>query len=277
VADGVRWDKYAVKFVTAGEVFSEEWRSLMCERLGTLEPAMASASLYGTADGGVLAAETPLSIQVRRFLSQNPAAASELFGQTRLPTLCQYDPLHRAFEVEQGELLFSGDGGVPLVRYQILDQGGIFEFHDLMERLKDYGFDASPGLAGAREQPFVFVFGRSRFATSFYGANVYPENVAPGLERREIAPWVTGKFVVGVFETAEQDRFLEVVVELGAGVDAQATLADSIAVSIQTELERVNSEFLNYVPAHKRRPRIQLLALGTPSHFPAGVKHRYTR
>ena len=32
LAQGVEWSKYQLKFVFAGEVFSEEWRSLLCER-----------------------------------------------------------------------------------------------------------------------------------------------------------------------------------------------------------------------------------------------------
>src|SRR5437764_3602606 len=105
----------------AGEVFSEEWRSLVGERVGSDNPCYNSASLYGTADAGVLANETPLSICIRRFLSAHPQAASKLFGESRLPTLAQYDPLSRFFEVQDRTLLFSGDNGVPLVRYNILD------------------------------------------------------------------------------------------------------------------------------------------------------------
>lgn len=38
----------------ADEVFSEEWRDLVCERMGGSDPCRGSASLYGTADAGVL-------------------------------------------------------------------------------------------------------------------------------------------------------------------------------------------------------------------------------
>lgn len=52
-AEGVDWRSMNLKLVTAGEVFSEEWRSLVCERTGATEPAQDTASLYGTADAGV--------------------------------------------------------------------------------------------------------------------------------------------------------------------------------------------------------------------------------
>jgi phenylacetate-CoA ligase len=280
VAEGVDWSAYRVRLVTAGEVFSEAWRDLVCERLGAIDPVRHTASLYGTADGGVLANETPLSITIRRFLAQTPGAARELFGEARLPSLCQFDPLHRFFEGVDGELLFSGDGGVPLVRYRILDRGGVVPYQSMLSFLADHGrgaFEKELAPHERRDLPFVFVFGRSGFALSFYGANVYPENVAVGLEQALIAQHVTGKFVMQLRRTPDQDTLLEVIVELAPGHEAHSELANAVARSIQTQLERINSEFANYVPAERRRPEIRLLPAGDPEYFPVGVKHSYAR
>jgi phenylacetate-CoA ligase len=273
--------------VTAGEVFSEEWRSLVCERLGGQDPATSTASLYGTADGGVLANETPLSIRVRRALAENPGAARELFGEARLPTLCQYEPFHRYFECEadrggplgaRGDLVFSGDGGVPLVRYKILDAGGVVPYAKMREFLAGSGLEqAAAGVGPLRELPFVYVFGRSSFALSFYGANLYPENVAIALERPALARFVTGKFVMQIAESAARDPELRIFVELAANTAASAELERDLGTAIRAELERVNSEFLAYAPESRRTPNVTLLPLGHPDYFPAGVKHRYTR
>src|SRR5689334_23132954 len=92
LAAGVDWTKYSIKLVLAGEVFSEEWRDLVGQRAGLADVCTDSASLYGTADAGVLGNETPLSVGIRRFLAGRPDAARELFGASRLPTLVQYDP-----------------------------------------------------------------------------------------------------------------------------------------------------------------------------------------
>ena len=81
----------------AGEVLSEEWRSLIGQRIGSVSPCFDSSSLYGTADGGVLGNETPFSIAIRRWLAEHPDAARVLFGESRLPTLVQYDPASRFF------------------------------------------------------------------------------------------------------------------------------------------------------------------------------------
>jgi phenylacetate-CoA ligase len=285
LAQGISWPQYRVKLVMAGEVFSEEWRSLVGERLGSRDVCYDSASLYGTADAGVLGNETPLSIAIRRWLSNHPDVARELFGESRLPTLVQYDPMSRFFEVQDGTLLFSGDNGIPLIRYHISDQGGIFSYEQMLTFLASQGFDpiqsltaSSPNeVRGNRPLPFVYVFGRSHFTVSYFGANIHPENVTVGLEQSPICDWVTGKFVMQVKEDGDRNRFLAIAVELAPGVAATGEKEQAIAHQITHHLCRLNSEFANYVPEANQTPQISLLPTGDPDYFPIGVKHRYTR
>lgn len=280
---GIEWSRYQIKLVMAGEVISESWRSLVGDRVGSTQPCYDSASLYGTADAGVLGNETPLSICIRRFLAEHPDAARTLFGESRLPTLVQYDPLSRFFEVlPDGTLLFSGDNGVPLIRYHIADTGGIIPYAEMLQFLAEQDFDPiatlkDEGVRGVHDLPFVYVFGRSQFIVSYFGANIYPENVTVGLEQPRIRDWVTGKFVLQVQSDADQNSFLSVVVELAPGVVADAEKQQAIAASIQTHLKRLNSEFANYVPTKYQLPQVTLLPMGDPEYFPVGVKHRYTR
>ncbi len=280
ISQGINWPQYAIKLVLAGEVFSEEWRTLVGERMGSEHPCYDFASLYGTADAGVLGNETPLSITIRRFLADHPEAARSLFGESRLPTLLQYDPFSRFFETHEGTLLFSGDNGIPLVRYHIADTGGMLPYESMLQFLASWGFNPLETLRARSRSyplPFVYVFGRSDFTVSYFGANIYPENVTVGLEQPLIQDWVTGKFVLQVQEDADQNRFLEVVVELAPGVEASEQRQQSIAASIQSQLLRLNSEFANYVPAEYQKPQVILSATGDPEYFPVGVKHRYTR
>jgi phenylacetate-CoA ligase len=279
VTQGLEWKRYKVKMILAGEVFSEEWRNLVCERLGAGDPGSATASLYGTADAGVLANETPLSISLRRFFGEHPEAARTVFGESRLPTLVQYDPCSRYFETHQDTLVVSADSGVPLVRYHIADKGGIFGYDELLQRVRDLGGDPLTGLDehGVAPLPFVYLFGRADFTVSYFGANVYPENISVGLEQPDIRNWVSGKFVLHVVENAERDKELHVIVETSPGIEPAANLAEVIGASIRSQLLRLNSEFANYVPAAYQAPRITLRPSGDPEYFPAGVKHRYTK
>jgi phenylacetate-CoA ligase len=282
VAEGLDWATLRPKLVMAGEVFSEEWRSLVGQRTGSSQPLFDSASLYGTADAGVLGNETPLSICIRRFLAEHPEAARALFGESRLPTLMQYDPRVRFFEVLNGTLLFTGDNGAPLIRYHIADSGGLIGYDEMLRLLAEQGFDPVAEVhrgsdRGARRLPFAFVFGRADFTISYFGANVYPENVTVGLEQSPIDQWVTGKFVMQTREDADQNSYLSIVVELAPGVSAESASADRIAESIHHHLLRLNSEFANYVPHDRQRPLVELRAIGDAEYFPLGVKHRYTR
>jgi phenylacetate-CoA ligase len=281
-AAGIDWRPLSVKLVLAGEVFSEEWRALVGGRLGCTQPLYDSAALYGTADAGVLGNETPLSIAIHRFLAREPDAARALFGESRLPTLVQYDPRARFFETVDGTLLFTGDNGVPLIRYDIADRGGLVLYDEMIRFLAERGYDphgelADQGWRGLRRLPFAYVFGRADFTVSFFGANIFPENVTVGLEQPPVAALLTGKFVLQAIEGLSDEPHLAITVELAAGVAATAELEEAIAGSIVAALLRLNSEFAHYVPAEHRRPRVVLVPAGDPEWFPAGVKHRYTR
>ena len=279
----ITWDKFNVRLVTAGEVFSETWRDLVLERLDQDEGLNSIASLYGTADAGVLGNETPLSVAIRRFLSEKPEAAKALFGEERLPTLCQYDPTSRYFEVvEGGTLAFSGDNGAPLIRYHIADQGGIYSFEAMRAKLADYQFDAETavaqgGLVRARRLPFVYVFGRANFTLSFFGANVFPETISLALEKPNLSRWTTGKFVMEVKEgLADRPRFT-VAIELADKEGADPTRIDLAEREILDTLLAHNSEYANYVSKDDQRPVVTLWSKGHPDYFPVGVKHRYSR
>ena len=282
IAEGIDWTAYNPKLVFAGEVFSEEWRSLVLKRIGSTSPCYDSASLYGTADGGVLGNETPLSIAIRRWFSVHPEAARNLFGESRLPTLVQYDPASRFFELHDDTLVVSGENSVPLLRYHIADKGGLVSFEDMWAFLNNHGVHslAELGLDNSsqtRSLPFVFVFGRADFTVSYYGANIYPENVTVGLEQPEFTSWISGKFVLETRETDNSDKYLHIAVELLPAIQATIKLSEKIAESVKTQLLRLNSEFANYTPAERQLPQITLYSFADSDYFPVGVKHRYTR
>jgi phenylacetate-CoA ligase len=129
----------------------------------------------------------------------------------------------------------------------------------------------------SRNLPFVFVFGRADFTVSYYGANIYPENVTVGLEQPEIMAWVTGKFVLETLETKDGDTALHIAVELLPGIAPDVSMVRVISTSIQAQLLRLNSEFANYTPAERQLPWITLHTFADAEYFPVGVKHRYTR
>lgn len=283
IARGIDWKKFDNKLVMAGEVISEEWRSLISERLGIKDEALSFSSLYGTADAGVLGNETPLTIKIRKFFAKHPELSKKIFGQSRLPTLCQYDPFSRYFEVHEGTLLFTGDSGIPLIRYHIADNGGVYSFDEMISILNKEGYDVLseikneyPGLK-VRNLPFVYVFGRSMFTLSYFGANIYPENISIGLEAEAINKFVTGKYVMQILEDENRNLHFKITVELALGIEPYEDLRMAIGNSILESILRINSEYKNYVPKEYRMPVIELRKTGDAEYFPVGVKHRYVR
>lgn len=280
-ADGIDWSPFDVRLVLAGEVFSETWRDLVLDRLGQPDRLGGAASLYGTADAGVLGNETPLSVAIRRFLSENDDAARAIFGEERLPTLCQYDACQRYFEAIDGTLAFSGDNGVPLLRYHIADSGGVHSFDEMLTLLRDFEIDPVFQVDRSgfkiRRQPFVHVFGRANFTVSYFGANIFPETLSLALEHPAINGWTTGKFVMQVKEgLADRPKFT-VAIELADGAEANAERVELASRTILDTLRHHNSEFANYVPLENQVPEITLWRKGHPDYFPVGVKHRYSR
>ncbi|KAJ3230328.1 hypothetical protein HDU81_004599 [Chytriomyces hyalinus] len=280
-AQGIRWSEYSMKFVFAGEVFSEEWRTLISARAGVKNLLQDVVSIYGTADAGVLANETPLSALIRAKLASKPDVARVLFKKDRIPSLMQYDPLSRYFEVEpesgtlvittmpHADVVVPSFVSMPLLRYSIGDAGGLIGFDEMMEFMKvNTGLDAVSEVEGAglviRKLPFVWVFGRAFWTVSLYGANVYVENVMAGLEQEHVHSLVTGKFVLDVSDDPDNVRLL-IQVELAAknsslaaGDESQRESADAVSMilarSILGELRKLNSEFAHYVPDDKQLP-----------------------
>ena len=274
IAQGVPWSSFNLKMIFAGEVFSEEWRALVASRSGIQDPLTSMVSIYGTADAGVLACETPLSARIRKWISSYPQLCLELFGKNRMPSLMQYDPNVRYMEIDknEGTLAFttipctfasqckmSDTITAPLIRYSIGDAGGLLSFENMMQFIKtkssalSISFDPIAETLntthdrGCRPSPFVFVFGRAFWSVSLYGANVWVDQVMVGLERPHINQQVTGKFVLATTNDDLGDTRLHVIVELAPNVTRNDNLILSISESIMEELKRVNSEFCNYV------------------------------
>lgn len=295
LAAGVPWPSYDLGLVLAGEVYSEEWRALVAHRGGVQRSHQRIVSLYGTADAGVIAAESTLSACIRTWLAAHPQHVQELFGAERLPTLCQYDPANRLLDrhPEDGSLVVTcltpaalaaphiepAAAGPPVLKYGIGDAGGILSYEGmrafLIERGMDFEAAAQTG-SRVRRLPFVWVFGRAFWCVSVYGANVFVENIMSGMEKLDVAELVSGKFVLLVEEDSNLDKQLLVRVECAQSSAPADHIAAAVSESITAELLRLNSEYAHYVPRDRQAVKVLLHPFGDPKWFPVGVKHRYT-
>jgi phenylacetate-CoA ligase len=174
-------------------------------------------------------------------------------------------------------------GPPPLLRYHIHDRGGIMSYAALSEFVRSRGYSVPLDVAAAqveRRLPFAWVFGREHWAVSLYGANVFVDQVMVALELSSVADAVTGKFILDIETDEDANPRLCLDVECAPSqspTNHSEGLISQIQQGVLEELLRVNSEYANYVPAHSQTPVVKLHPHGTPSHFPVGVKHKWTR
>jgi phenylacetate-CoA ligase len=279
---GVDWSQLKTRLLLSSEAFSEEWRDYTLELVGSHDPYHDSSSIYGSADAGIFGIETPLSVLIRRLYNQAPELRQAVFGTDILPTIVQYDPKRRYFEQVNGELVFTSNAGLPLIRYNTLDTGGVMSLHDaiapikaqVLSLAKDHGIEIDDW-----QRPCLYVNGRKLFVVTIYGANIYPENIKAGLLDPLIRSWVTGKFTMATKNYSDMDQYFEINVELAHDSAASSERQHVIERAIIGALRTLNAEFhkLETVIGDKAHPKVRLVPFGDPDYFAAGAKHKWIR
>lgn len=273
-----------VMLLFAAEAFTEPFRDYMAEKAGLANPLTDAINIYGTADLGAMAFETPLSILARRLATKDKLLFADLFrGTSKTPTLAQYVPDFVSFEAPDGEVLISGDSAVPLLRYSIGDHGGVYSFSELEDRFKAHGIDLlrEARAAGVKkhlhELPFVYVFERIDLATTLYGLQVYPETVREVLLDKRFAPYMTGKLALATKYDHNHDQYLEINLEQKPRARVTRVLASELLAEIVKNLREKNSEFRELSDSLGKRaePKLAFWPYEDPLYFKPGVKQQW--
>jgi phenylacetate-CoA ligase len=282
IRQGIRWNKLNVKFMWAGEAFSEEWRDYVLQYVGSKNPYFSGVNIYGSADAAMLGHETPVSILLRRILNRRPALRLSTFGSEVLPSIMQYDPSRRYFEVEGGEMVFSAYSGIPLLRYNIHDTGGILSYEEgvnlagpaFAEGLKKHAIDPAPW-----HLPFIYLNGRKDFTATIYAVNIYTENIKAALVDPKMRGWGTGKFTMATRNKTDMDQYFEINIELAKGIPPESEYRTIASQTIITKLTKMNGEYrkLRSAIGEKADPVVHLIEFGDKEHFANGVKHRWVK
>jgi phenylacetate-CoA ligase len=188
---GFPWGDYELHGLVGGEGMSEELRDIL------LRVFRSIYSGYGATDIEIgMAAESPVSVAIRRIARERHDVREALFGaDSRLPMVFQYNPLIHFLEVNaEREVLCTVsrlDLLAPRIRYNVHDEGGLITFADARRVLAQAGFDIArlgsyPEARGPRGRlpwarpiplPFVYIYGRRDATISVMGANIYPEDI----------------------------------------------------------------------------------------------------
>jgi phenylacetate-CoA ligase len=202
-AEGVKWSAYNLKFFFAAEGFSEDFRDYIIKKSGARDTFTSSFNHYGTADMGTMAHETPLTILTRRLALEQPHLLNSLFGDyQKLPTVTQFIPELFFFEEIEKSLICSSFSGIPLVRYDLKDRGGVCTLNELYTRCNDHGIDVLQEERNTNldqyhwSVPLVYVFERKDFTVSIYSVNIYPDSIRRALERAVCSSELTTKFTM---------------------------------------------------------------------------------
>lgn len=282
--EGIDLSKLNLRLMFAAEAFTETFRNYVCEHAGIKEPLLDTLNIYGTADVGAMAHETPLSILVRRLALEDPNLYKDMFRQIeKTPTLAQYRPEFIDFEEVDGELLLTADAALPLIRYAVGDNGGIFSYSEIESLLGRYGIDLTleakkAGISHTvSKRPFVFVYERTDLSTTLHGIIIYPEFVKEGLLKDELAKIVTGRFTMSTKHDIRHNQFLQINVELRNHVDLSDSLTRKIQKIIRETMIDKSSEFSEVSKSQDSAKLVHVILWqqGHPRYFAPGTKQKW--
>jgi phenylacetate-CoA ligase len=283
---GIDLSALGLRFIFAAEAFTEKFRDYVAKKAGVRNIFFDTMNIYGSADLGAMAFETPLAILMRRTALKRPPLFREVFSSLKkMPTLAQYNPEFIHFESKDGTLLLSGDSSVPLLRYDIGDRGGVWSFEEMIEHFRRNRIDilreaSERGLGkSVRAHPFVFVHERSDFSATLYGLKVYPENIKDAFLEESLRDELTGKFTIISRFDRRQNQFLEINVELQQGRKPSDTLSKDTLDRIVEHLRKKNAAFreLSNSLGERAWPRLAFFPHEDPRYFKPGIKQPWVK
>lgn len=281
----IHWKNLAVRFLFSSELFSEVWRDRVLSEAGTAPLYRNSTNLYGTADATLFGMEHPLDAIVRKKAAEESEFHQLLFGHGLTPTFTQYNPLLRYFEKVGDELVLTSLSGLPLVRYNLHDQGGIHSQERVVELSTQAGLDVMKKI---EEQecldtiynfPHVYIFGRTDGSVSLYGLLIHPEYIKTGLEDERVYKLVSGKFTMSIEQDKKLSPQLKVYVELAPEITLNEDEEKLLFKSIFENLRKRSAEYNRLVEAlgKKARPVVETFPYGQNEMFKVSIKQKWIK
>jgi phenylacetate-CoA ligase len=281
---GIKLKNLNIRLLFAAEAFTEKFRDYISKKVGISNPYLDTMNIYGSADIGTMAFETPLSILIRRLATQNKKLFEEIFSPiSKTPTLAQYNPMFTTFEAKGGRLYITGDNSLPLIKYDIGDHGGTYSFNQLVEKFASHGISLlkearAAGIDGSLYQlPFVYVYERADFSTTLYGLQIYPETIKEVLLEQPFHDYLTGKITLATRFDENQNQYLEINLELQKGKNVSKIVENQLLAKILNNLREKSSEFreLSRFLKDKVTPRLVFWPHEDTRYFKPGIKQKW--
>jgi len=283
-SEGVDLTKLNIRLLFAAEAFTETYRNYVCQNAGVGNPLLDTLNIYGTADIGAMAHETPLSILIRRLALEDPLLYQDMFGQIeKTPTLAQYNPDFIEFESVDDKIILTSNGALPLIRYAVGDHGGVLDYSHIERLLHQYGFNLKKEIKKAgientvKKRPFVFVYERSDLSVTLHGIIIYPEFIKEGLLKPSITSLFTEKFTMATKHDIHHNQFLQINLELQKGLEPTKKIEEQALKAICASMIKKSSEFAEVSKSRVSESLIQVILWpnGHPRYFAPGVKQKW--
>lgn len=281
--DGIDWASLNVGFIFSAEAFTEKFRDYVFRLTKPKNHLLASLNHYGTVDLGTMAHETPESVLIRRTLVDSHNLKTLFPESIRQPTFAQYDPNLFYFEEESHSLYCSAYSGLPLVRYDLKDYGGIITRKQTHQLLNRAGIDIDSLIKKSDIEyttwnlPFVYVYERNDFSVSYYAFLIYPDMIRRALQSDILHDKLTGKFTMLVDYNSTGRQRLNIHVELSHGSSESGALKAEVKKIIHDILIQESSEYreTHEMVGSDAEPVIHLWSYEDPTYFRPGTKQKW--
>lgn len=274
--------KTEFKAVSYGELFPESWRNYVAKKFHVKDIPKSIVSLLGSSEGGMIGGEGPNAVLIRQEAAKNQQLSQALFNEDRAPTIVQFNPMGKFIEIVDGEIIMTFCAGLPLLRYNTKDMGGI-----LMPKEIEESFDKVLGLSylgmlkkrsiSNNQMPFLYIFGRTDNTATIYGVNIFPELIKEAVGSKKVCRFLSGKFLMKTEYGQSGDQYLSLALELKPSMSENAEHRKLASEEINRLLVEMSGEFrkLNQSLGDKVFPKLSLHKFGDPKYFATKNKHKY--
>ncbi|HJO89973.1 MAG: hypothetical protein QGH85_00230 [Candidatus Pacebacteria bacterium] len=280
----IKLKKLNIRLLFAAEAFTENFRDYLAKKTKLDNVLLDTMNIYGSADIGAMAFETPLSILIRKIAVKNPKIFKDIFSDiSKMPTLTQYIPSFISFETRDDKLHLTGNSSIPLVNYSIGDHGGTFTFSQIKKKFASHKINLNREVkkAGIKnyiyQLPFVYVYERIDMSTTLYGLQIYPETIREVLLKKPFSELLTGKLTLISKFDINHNQYLEINLEMRKKRKVSNMLKTQLLNGIINNLRVKNSEFreLSDFLGDRAEPSLVFWPQEDPLYFKTGIKQKW--
>ena len=240
----IDWKDYNVTLIFGGESMSEGMRDYLLNK-----GIRNIYSSFGASDLELnISAENDFTISIRRLIRDNPQFRARICKfPGAVPMLFQYNTSDFLIEPnEQGELVISIARPhyiAPKLKYNIHDKGHIVDIEHVYELMDELNIPRTSILKPQTDLPLLFHYGRSDLTVSFFGSNISPNDIQETIFSKKEFTELIHSFCIQLNENSEGDKFLELELELVAGLHDLPLSKEEFSNAFFEQLAVINQDF----------------------------------